>query len=64
MAEENKQVFSKGDQDDIDETDKICFCCEEEKRKHQVTKRALDKAIKLANTLLDQLSMTDIRKSQ
>lgn len=36
-------------------TEKFCPGCIEEQRKHQITKRALDKAIQLANTLMDQL---------
>jgi len=38
-------------------------CCHQESGKHQATKRALDKAIKLATLLLDELALSDLKSS-
>ena len=40
-----------------------CTRCIEESMRHQATKRALDKAILLANMLLEELQIQDIKTS-
>lgn len=50
---ETVEAVEQEEEESSRRTEKFCPSCIEEQRKHAATKRALDKAIQLANTLMD-----------